>query len=40
MVRVDRGFNIQHLLAHKNVRLIPPFLRGKEQLSLEEELET
>ena len=37
----DRGFDIQHILAAKNVKLnIPPFMKGKEQLSLEEELET
>ena len=37
----DRGFDIQHLLASKCVALnIPPFLQRKEQLSLEEEVET
>jgi len=41
MVMVDRGFDIQHILASKNVILnIPPFMNGKKQLSLEEELET
>ena len=41
MVMADRGFDIQHILAAKNVKLnIPPFMKGKEQLSLEEELET
>ena len=41
MVMADKGFNIQHILAAKNVKLnMPPFLRGKAQLSLEEELET
>ena len=37
MVMADRGFDIQHILASKNVTLnIPPFMRGKQQLSLEE----
>ena len=37
---VDRGFDMQHLLASKCVTLnMPPFLRGKEQLSLELSLE-
>ena len=41
MVMADRGFDIQHILASKKVTLnIPPFMRGKQQLSLEEELET
>ena len=41
MVMADRGFDIQHILASKNVTLnIPPFMRGKQQLSLEEEVET
>ena len=41
MVMADRGFDIQHILAAKNVKLnIPPFMRGKTQLSLEEEFET
>ena len=41
MVMADRGFDIQHILAAKKVKLnIPPFMKGKEQLSLEEELET
>ncbi len=41
MVMADRGFDIQHILAEKKVKLnIPPFMKGKEQLSLEEELET
>ena len=41
VVMVDRGFDIQHLLASKCVTLnISPFLRGREQLSLEEEVET
>ena len=41
MVMADRGFDIQHILAPMNVKLnIPPFLRGKAQFSLEEELET
>lgn len=41
MVMADRGFDIQHILAAKNVTLnIPPFMRGKAQLSLEEEFET
>ena len=37
----DRGFDIEHILAAKNVKLnIPPFMKVKEQLSLEEEIET
>ena len=37
----DRGFDIQHLLVSKCVTFnIPLFLQGKEQLSLEEEVET
>ena len=41
MVMADRGFDIQHLLSSKCVTLNkPPFLQGKEQLSLEEEGET
>ncbi len=41
MVMADRGFDIQHILAEIKVKLnIPPFMKGKEQLSLEEELET
>ena len=40
-VMADRGFDIQHLLAPKKVTLnIPPFMRGKAQLSLGEEMET
>ena len=41
MVMADRGFDIQNILAAKKIKLnIPPFMRGKEQLSLEEEFET
>ena len=41
VVMVDRGFDIQHLLTSKCVTLnISPFLQGKEQLSLQEEVET
>ena len=41
VVLSNRGFDIQHLLAAKCVALnIPPFLRGKAHLSLEEEVET
>lgn len=37
----DRGFNIQDLLEEKGVRVnIPPFLKGKEQLSGNELVET
>ena len=37
----DRDFDIECLLASKCVTLnTPPLLRGKEQLSLEEEVET
>ena len=40
VVMVARGFDMQHLLASKCVALnIPPVLQGKEQLSLEEEVE-
>ena len=35
MVMADREFDIQHILAAKSVKLnIPPFMNGKEQLSL------
>ena len=39
---VDRDFDIQHVLSSNCVTLNIPFffLRGKEQLSLEEEVET
>ncbi len=41
MVMADRGFDIQDILAQKKITLnIPPFMRGKTQLSLEEEFET
>ena len=41
MVMADRGFNTQHIRAAKNTKLnMPPLMRGKAQLSLEEELET
>ena len=37
----DRVFDIQNIVAAKKIKLnIPPFMRGKEQLSLEEEFET
>ena len=40
-VMADRGFNIQEELALLGVRLnIPPFLRGKKQLSSNELVET
>ncbi|XP_013383545.2 uncharacterized protein LOC106153937 [Lingula anatina] len=40
-VMADRGFLIDEYLARKKVKLnIPPFLQGKEQLSVEEEDET
>ena len=40
-VMADRGFEIYDLLAIKKVYLnIPPFMRCKDQLSLEEEDET
>ena len=38
VVMADKGFDIQHLLAPK--KAIPPFMGGKEQLTLEEEAET
>ena len=38
---VDRGFDIQNILAAKKIKFKkPPFMRGKEQLSFEEEFET
>ena len=41
VVMADRGFDIQHLLAPKKAILnIPPFMAGKEQLTVEEEAET
>ena len=37
----DKGFDIQHLLAPKKAILnIPPFMGGKEQLTLQEEADT
>ena len=40
-VMADRGFNVQEELALLGVRLnIPPFLRGKKQLSSNELVET
>ena len=40
-VMADRGFDIEEDLALLGVRLnIPPFLRGKEQLSAQELVET
>ena len=41
VVMADKGFDIQHLLAPKKAILnIPPFMGGKEQLTLEEEADT
>ena len=41
VVMADKGFDIQHLLAPKKAILnIPPFMGGKEQLTLQEEADT
>ena len=41
VVMADKGFDIQHLLAPKKAILnIPPFMGGKEQLTLEQEADT
>ena len=40
-VLADRGFNIQELLLYKHVRLvIPPYLKGKKQLTTAEDKQT
>ena len=41
VVMADKGFDIQHLLAPKKAILnIPPFMGGKEQLTLQEKVDT
>ena len=41
LILADRGFTVQHLLNHLQAEIkIPSFLKGRESLSVAEELET